>query len=153
MLYFNNIVVITFILSILRGNAQKLSGEPAELNKILNNISTFSKAIIASDYQSIASAYTVDGKLFPNNREIISGYDDIIDYWTLPEGVQIVHHKVSPEEIKILGEEAYDYGYYEGKTQRADGTEISWRGKYVIVWKRINDEWKMYLDIWNRITD
>lgn len=96
-------------------------------------------------------AYTDDAKIFPNNMDIIEGRDAIITYWTLPEGVETIYHKITPEEIKILGNEAYDYGYYEGKTKRADGSELKWKGKYVIIWKKINEEWKIYLDIWNRI--
>ena len=34
--------------------------------------------------------------------------------------------KVTPEEIKIIGNEAYDYGYYEGRSIGGDGKESSW---------------------------
>jgi ketosteroid isomerase-like protein len=42
-------------------------------------------------------------------------------------------------------------GYYEGKSLKQDGEEISWKGKYLIVWKKEANDWKMYMDIWNRI--
>ena len=106
-----------------------------------------------SDYHSIGKAYTVDAKIFPNNMDIIQGREEIIKYWTLPEGLRTKYHKIIPEEIKIIGNEAYDYGYYEGTTLRSDGTESNWKGKYVVVWRKIDREWKMYLDIWNRIKD
>ncbi|MEO0584930.1 MAG: nuclear transport factor 2 family protein [Bacteroidota bacterium] len=67
----------------------------------------------------------------------------------MPEGVAITYHKVTPEEIKIIGDEAYDYGYYEGKTKSAERGESSWGGKYVIIWRKVEGEWKIYLDIWN----
>lgn len=118
---------------------------------ILSNIKDFSISVMKSDYQSIGMAYTVDAKIFPNNMDILEGREAIIEYWTLPEGVQIKYHKITPEEIKVLDNEAYDYGYYEGTTRRSDGTEVSWKGKYVIIWRKIDQEWKMYLDIWNRI--
>ena len=60
-------------------------------------------------------------------------------------------HKITPKEIKVVGNEAYDYGYYEGTTLRANGSESNWKGKYVIIWKKVAGEWKIYLDIWNRI--
>jgi ketosteroid isomerase-like protein len=41
----------------------------------------------------------------------------------------------------------------KGKTQQADGSEVSWRGKYVIVWHKRQGEWKIYLDIWNRVKE
>ena len=97
------------------------------------------------------SCYTVDGKIFPNNLEIIEGREKIKKYWTQPEGVKTIAHKVTPSELKIIGKEAYDYGYYEGTTRLANGDEVSWKGKYVIVWKKVGKDWKIYLDIWNSI--
>ncbi len=131
--------------------AQTYSGNQEDIDRILSNIKDFSISVMNSDYASIGRAYTVDAKIFPNNTDIIRGREAIIGYWTLPEGVQIKYHKITPEEIKILGNEAYDYGYYEGTTRRADGTELSWKGKYVIIWRKIDQDWKMYLDIWNRL--
>ncbi len=135
----------------ISGLAQKKMGDPAEVEKIMQNTANFSSFIMASDYEGIADSYTSDGKLFPNNRDIIEGRKAIIDYWTLPEGVSITHHKVMPEEIKVTGDEAWDYGYYEGRTKGRDGTESSWKGKYVIIWRKEEGVWKMYLDIWNRV--
>lgn len=134
-------------------HSQNFQGNQEDIDLILANIKAFSSAVMSSEYQSIGDAYTDDAKIFPNNREIIKGREAIIRYWTLPEGVQTKYHKITPEEIRIIGNEAYDYGYYEGTTLRADGTEASWKGKYVIIWKKIEDNWKMYLDIWNGIKD
>ncbi|MBL7774365.1 MAG: DUF4440 domain-containing protein, partial [Saprospiraceae bacterium] len=47
-----------------------------------------------------------------------------------------------------------DWGYYEGRTRLADGSEQAWRGKYLIVWKQTEpDRWKIYLDAWSRVSD
>ncbi len=146
-------VTLFFLFSYTTITAQSYSGNKEDINSILTNISNFSKAVMASDYQKIGNAYTVDAKIFPNNKDIIKGKKAIISYWTLPEDIKTKYHKVTPEEIKIIGNEAYDYGYYEGITLKTDGKEISWKGKYVIVWKKINKEWKIYLDIWNNIRD
>ncbi|MBO6606110.1 nuclear transport factor 2 family protein [Psychroserpens sp.] len=132
-------------------SSQSYTGDEKDIGMILSNIKDFSNSVMNSDYQAIGKAYTEDAKIFPNNRDIIAGQDAIIKYWTLPEGLKTKYHKITPEEIKIIGNEAYDYGYYEGTTLRADGTESNWKGKYVIVWKKLNDEWKIYLDIWNSI--
>lgn len=140
-----NLILIT------TGFSQKYTGSEKQINIILNNVAKFSEYVVNSNYEKIASAYTNDGKIFPNNREIIEGRSAIMNYWKLPEGVRTIAHKISPLEIKIKGKEAYDYGVYEGSTRRADGSEVSWKGKYVIVWRKEKKEWKMYLDIWNRI--
>lgn len=123
----------------------------AEKEKILANMRKFSRAYIKADYEAIASAYTKDARIFPADAGIITGREAIKKRWTLPEGITILHHQINPEEIQLIGDYAYDYGYYEGKTRRADGTETAWKGKYVIVWKKEAGDWKMYLDIWNRV--
>ncbi len=147
------LMAATLMMSCLFANAQTFQGSQKQISHILANIQSFSKHVMASDYDAIADAYTDDAKIFPNNREIIQGSDQIRDYWVLPEGVSTAYHKITPLEIKIKGKEAYDYGLYEGTTRRKDGSEVSWKGKYVIIWKRVAGDWKMYLDIWNRIAD
>ena len=149
--YMKILTLISFLFLSCSIYSQSFQGNKEDIEMILSNIKDFSNSVMNSDYQSIGMAYTIDAKIFPNNTDILQGRDTIIKYWTLPEGVQIKYHKITPEEIKIMGNEAYDYGYYEGVTSRSDGTESSWKGKYVIIWKKINEDWKIYLDIWNRI--
>ena len=145
-----SIVIVVAICQI--GITQNYIGKQKEINSILKSAENFSGYVMTSNYEKIGESYTEDGKIFPNNREIIEGREKIIEYWRLPEGVQISYHKLTPIEIKIKGKEAYDYGYYEGKTKRANGEEVSWKGKYVVVWKKVGKNWKMYLDIWNRVS-
>lgn len=132
-------------------DCKKPSSTKSDLDKIYNNIKAFSQAYMSSDADALTNMYTNDGKIFPNNRNILSGPSDLKTYWTVPKGVKILHHKVSPTAIKIVDDTAYDYGYYEGKTLTVDKKEISWKGKYLIVWKKINGDWKIYLDIWNNV--
>ncbi len=129
------------------------TSDMAEKAKIMEGIRNFSKAYVAGDYDAIADAYTTDGKIFPNNAPIIEGREAIKKRWIIPEGSKTLHHEINPEEINFLGNYAYDYGRYNGKTLTKEGVEVSWKGKYVVVWKKVDEQWKMYLDIWNRIRD
>ena len=144
-------IIVLLVMFGLPLSAQNVDRNNGEIIKILKNTAEFSAAIMASDYQAIGNAYTLDAKIFPNGSDIIEGREAIIKYWVLPEGRSTKYHKVTPEEIKITGDEAYDYGYYEGTTLLADGKESSWRGKYVIIWRKVDGDWKIYLDIWNSI--
>ena len=123
----------------------------SDLELIENKIAAFSKAYMDGDIDGLVKMYTLDGKIFPNNRQILVGHADLLSYWGIPEDVKILHHKVTPSEIQIENDTAYDYGYYEGKTLTKDKKEVSWQGKYIIVWKKINGDWKIYLDIWNNV--
>lgn len=118
---------------------------------VLEAVGGFSKAYMEGDYEALANIYTEDGKIFPGQTPIIEGKEGIMNRFRMPEGSRIVHHQIKPEEIHFFGNYAYDYGYYEGKTELADGEINSWKGKYVVVWKKVEDQWKMYLDIWNQV--
>lgn len=132
-------------------SAQKFIGDRQAINQILRNTEAFSLAYMRSDFVTLTSFYTEDAKIFPEKTDIIEGAKAIKKRWTLPEGVKTLLHKVTPREIKIIDDHAYDYGYYVGRTQQKDGSVSSWKGKYVIVWKKVDNDWKIYLDIWNKI--
>lgn len=133
---------------------RKLKDNEKERQKILEATKKFSKAYMNADYDALANAYTENGKIFPNNSEIIVGRVAIKKRWLLPEDVKIVNHVIEPQEINFIGDYyAYDYGYYHGSTKKSDGSIEDWKGKYVVVWKKVGAVWKMYLDIWNRVKD
>ncbi len=133
--------------------AQEYSGKGEDINKILTNIDNFSKAYINAEYDELISFYSTDGKIFPTGADIIVGHKAIKKRWILPKGSKILSHKVTPEEIKIIDDYAYDYGYYQGSSRNKKGTIFTFKGKYVIVWKKTDNDWKIYLDIWNRIDE
>ncbi|MEZ4919491.1 MAG: nuclear transport factor 2 family protein [Saprospiraceae bacterium] len=113
----------------------------------------FSAHIMAQNYEGASMSYTEDAKLFPPGMEVLSGREAILKYYTPPPSrtSRTVFHKITPEEIKVEGDEAWDWGRYEGTTRNEDGTEVHWTGKYVAVWRQTAPgEWKIYLDIWNR---
>lgn len=143
------IIASALFLSVFHLTAQTYTGPKEDIEQILANAAQFSQYIMDADYDNIAASYTQDAKIFPRNVDIIAGQEKIRAYWVLQEGVQTSHHKVTALEIKVIGEEAYDYGYYEGMTTRGDGSISTWQGKYLIVWKKVDGAWKMYLNIWN----
>ncbi len=130
-------------------SAQTYIGKQKDIDKILKNVAQFSKDVMAGDHEAIAASYTSDGKIFPNKKDILEGTAALEKYWKPGEGWKTTYHKVTPQEIRIVKKTAYDYGYYEGESQGPDGKKSQWKGKYVIVWKKVKKEWKIYLDIWN----
>ncbi len=111
----------------------------------------FSQGYMDGDYPAMMQVYHPQARILPPGADIISGADAIQKRWVLPEGLRILEHRSTPESIVVLGDTAYDFGYYQGRTRLRDGSESAWRGKYVIVWKQHQGQWKMLLDIWNRV--
>lgn len=126
----------------------------SEEQQIRDQVTLFSKYLMAGEKEKVVDMYTSDAKIFPNDREILEG-EELANYWNPKNSNsswKTTYHKVTPVEIKVLGNEAYDYGYYEGTSSNGEQTS-DWRGKYVIIWRKEGGQWKIYLDIWNRIKD
>ena len=109
----------------------------------------FSAAYVRGDADAMTALYTPDAVIFPNNSEMIQGHDAIRRYWTLGIGQTVTHHRATPTEIRIDGDHAYDYGVFE-ISGTLNGTPYGpSHGKYVIVWRRTPQGWRMHLDMWN----
>ncbi len=133
--------------------AQEYSGRGEDINTILNNIDNFSKACVGENHDELTSLYSKDGKIFPAGEDVSIGHEAIRKRWTLPKGVKLVSHKVIPKEIRIIDAYAYDYGYYKMTIVNKKGKETTSKGNYIIIWRKENNDWKIYLDIWNRIDE
>ncbi|MFK8004986.1 MAG: DUF4440 domain-containing protein [Saprospiraceae bacterium] len=131
--------------------AQNFIGKKKDINKILKNIEQFSKNYVDGNIKDLVDSYTFDGKIFPNRTKIIEGKQKLTEFWTPRNGSKTIRHKITPIEIKIVKKTAYDFGYYEGTSQNAKGETFEFHGKYVIVWRKVKGEWKIYLDIWNSV--
>jgi ketosteroid isomerase-like protein len=108
-----------------------------------------STSYMAGDIEAIVGLYTPDAVLFPNNAAMVQGTDAIRRLWTLAPGMRITAHRLTPTEIRIDGDHAYEYGVSEMAGER-DGTPWGPQyGKYVVVWRRTPQGWRMHLDIWN----
>ncbi len=75
--------------------------------------------------------------------------EPIKERWIHPVGSKILAHELLPEEINIFG----NYGYYKGRTKTKSSEPIYFKGKYVVIREKVAGQWKMYLDIWNRVAD
>ncbi len=138
-------------LSLFSGPILSAQAGPADTLEIQQLARQFSAAFMRGDAAAMAALYTPDGVIFPEQSEWISGREAIERYFTPAPGRRITHHRLTPSRIVVDGQHAYDYGTYEIAGER-DGT--AWgpvRGKYVVVWRRQGDSWRMLLDIWNGI--
>ncbi len=111
----------------------------------------FSESLIQGDHKLVASYYSRDARLLPPNQDMVRGRVAIEEFWRILEQTNIVKHVISPEEINVFGEEAYEIGYYEGETLGSDGQHTSWRGKHVVIWKKEEGRWKIHVDAWSRV--
>ena len=99
------------------------------------------------DFVGVAALYTDDAAAFPPGAGIVRGKEAIGAMWkSLAE--QVSDPKVTTLEVKSLGPSAArEIGTVSLKTKEATPKEIT--GKYVVVWEKVGDDWKLAADIWN----
>ena len=106
----------------------------------------FAAATSRGDAAGVAAMYTERGQLLPPNEKIVEGRAAIERYWkaAMDSGIKTIELKTT--EVEGLGESAVEVGSYT--LYRKDGASMD-RGKYVVLWKRIDGAWKLHRDCWN----
>jgi uncharacterized protein (TIGR02246 family) len=109
----------------------------------------FSQAIAGGDAQAIAKLYTEDAILLPERGELVKGRQAIGEFWktAMDSGVKSV--TVTTLDVDGSGDLAHEVGTVLLTLQAEGRPPATASAKYVVVWKREADGWKIHRDIWN----
>jgi uncharacterized protein (TIGR02246 family) len=107
----------------------------------------FIAAFAKGDFGAMASMYTEDAYLLPPGTQLIRGRSGIQAFWTkAAEGIADL--ELTIVDVKALGSEAArEVGTFKVKTKGQQPQEGV--GKYVVVWQKVGNDWKLAVDIWN----
>ena len=105
----------------------------------------FMQAFKSKDSASLAAMYASDGWVMPPGGESIKG-KDISGFWGGAFHMGIAEAKLNIQDITQGNNLAVETGTYE--MLDSTGKPLD-KGKYVVVWKNENGQWKLYRDIWN----
>jgi ketosteroid isomerase-like protein len=72
--------------------------------------------------------------------------DKIVSAWSGAIRMGVKDIKLTTDDVTGNGEIAGETGTYE---MYGDNNKLLDKGKYVVIWKNENGEWKLYRDIWN----
>lgn len=99
------------------------------------------------DFAGVASLYTTDATAFPPGSAMVRGGAAIGEMWkSMAE--QVGDPKVTTLDVKSLGPSAArEIGTFSLKTKGPTPQEVT--GKYVVVWEKVGNDWKLAADIWN----
>jgi uncharacterized protein (TIGR02246 family) len=107
----------------------------------------FARAFNTGDFASMAANYVEDAVILPPGAELMRGRSAIQAFWT-SAGEMLSDLKLSAEDVQRLGNEAVrEIGTFTAKTKGQPPQDIV--GKYVVVWQKVENEWKLATDIWN----
>ena len=99
------------------------------------------------DFAGVASLYTEDATALPPGLPMAKGRAAIEVMWkNMAE--QVGDPKLTTLDIKPLGPSAArEIGTFSLKTKGPPPQEVT--GKYLVVWEKIGNDWKLAADIWN----
>ncbi len=125
---------------------QETSFDMQKAKSFIDSVNTrFSQQLRDGDSLALASNYWPDAELLLSNSEPIKG-KDIMSAWGATIRMGINDMTFTTTDITGDANFLIETGSYEMKD--GDKTLID-RGKYVVVWKQKNGEWKLYRDIGN----
>lgn len=127
-------------------------GPEADVEAILAQSRALSAAYVRGDIDALVAVYAEDGIAAPSGRDFVRGPGALHELWALPPGRVITRHTATPEELRVEGDLAYDWGYYEGAAEQDGEPRGPFGGKYLIVWQRDADGvWRIAHDMWNSL--
>ena len=99
------------------------------------------------DFAGVASLYANDATAFPPGSAMVQGGAAIGAMWkSMAE--KVGDPKLTTLDVKPLGPSAArEIGTFSLKSKRPTPQEVT--GKYVVVWEKIGNDWKLAADIWN----
>jgi uncharacterized protein (TIGR02246 family) len=99
------------------------------------------------DFAGVASLYTADATAFPPGSAMVKGNAAIGAMWK-SVAEQVGDPKLTTLDVKPLGPSAArEIGTFSLKTKGPDPKDVT--GKYVVVWEKDGNDWKLAADIWN----
>jgi len=104
----------------------------------------FTEVALKGDSAAFVSLYHPDANIFPPNEEAMDSKKMASMISQFPK-MGISAFTLSAKEIYEGNEIVTEVGTFE----MGDGKKTVDKGKYIVVWKKDGDKWKMYRDIWN----
>lgn len=120
--------------------AKDYTNEIVEANKVF--ITHFKN----HDGAAIGQLYTEDGRLMPTNSPVLEGQEAIGEFWNAIFGMGIDNGELTTLHVESYEDTAIEEGAY--KLFDADKNQLD-DGKYIIVWKLVDGQWKLDRDIFN----
>ncbi len=131
--------------ALLSGCMQQISS--TELYESIGAVNDqFMEAFASGNGTAVAALYTEDAEIFPPTGESIAGRTGIADIWQGAMDAGVASITLTIDELEGFGNTAYEVSRYSLLDE--DGNVLG-DGRYIVIWKRTQDGWRLHRDIWN----
>jgi len=98
------------------------------------------------DAAGMADLYTDDGQVLPPNSDFVIGKEAIQAFWQTLMDMGIKEAKLDIVEVEEQDDLAVEVSKY---TLQGEEGQVLDQGKYIVIWKREDGQWKLHRDIFN----
>lgn len=111
----------------------------------------FMDAIARADAAGAADVYTEDAHVLPAGSPMVEGKAAIRGFWKAAvEQLGVTKAELTTVHHELLSDDtACELGRFALTLQGAGAEPSVARGKYLVVWKRAGDAYKIHYDMWN----
>jgi uncharacterized protein (TIGR02246 family) len=107
----------------------------------------YADAFNKGDFGALSAMYAEDASVLPPGSALIKGRSNIQAYMA-QAGQGFTDFKMTTVDVKPLGpDSAREIGTFSMMTKGQQSQQVV--GKYVVVWQKIGNDWKLATDIWN----
>ncbi|BAY22527.1 hypothetical protein NIES2100_22900 [Calothrix sp. NIES-2100] len=106
----------------------------------------FMQTFAQGDAATLASLYTKDGQILPTHSELIGTKKGIEEFWQSIFQLNITQATLETIEVESHDNTAIEVGKYLLSDRNGQMVD---RGKYIVVWKQEDGQWRLHRDIWN----
>lgn len=107
------------------------------------------RAFGRGDTAGVAAVYTEQAYLLPPGSDLVQGRAAIRSFWQQARASGILEVQLTTVEFAAESEQLVcEIGRYVLTIQQGD-EKVQSPGKYVVLWKQEEGEWKWHVDIWN----
>lgn len=124
--------------------AQSTSTEVRDAIAVANE--NFMAAFKRGDAAGLAALYTGNGQVLPPNSDFVTGKEAIQAFWQTLFDMGIKGLKLEIVEVEGTGDTAIEVSKYT--IHGEEGQELD-KGKYIVIWKQKEGQWKLHRDIYN----
>jgi ketosteroid isomerase-like protein len=105
----------------------------------------FMESFKQGDAASLATLYTENGQLLPAASDFVTGRPAIQAFWQGAMDMGIKSARLETVEMESHGDTAHEVGKY---SLHGEGAQLMDQGKYIVIWKQHQGQWKLHRDIW-----
>jgi uncharacterized protein (TIGR02246 family) len=106
----------------------------------------FMAAFKNGDAASLATLYTEAGQVLPPNGDFVIGKGAIQGFWQALFDMGIKEAKLEIAEVEGYDDTAIEVSKF---TLLGAEKQVLDQGKYIVIWKKVDDTWKLHRDIFN----